>query len=126
MKFSELAKQVQERLVKEKNNLHSKNINTSYEVLVYNEAGSRFFNAKRVQSSWQDNRGSYMPFGGGSKWIIQYGEVGFLTYRNPFGEMDAELCMGRLFSKSSNGTSIPKSVGTKREVLAIIDQIGIF
>jgi hypothetical protein len=126
MKFSELAKQVQERLVKEKNNLHSKNINTSYEVLVYNEAGSRFFNAKRVQGSWQDNRGSYMPFGGGSKWILRYGEVGFQTYRNPFGEMDAELCMGRLFGKSSNGTSIPKSVGTKREVLAIIDQIGIF
>lgn len=126
MKFSELAKQVQERLVKEKNNLHSKNINTSYEVLVYNEAGSRFLNAKRVQGSWQNNRGSYMPFGGGSKWILRYGEVGFQTYRNPFGEMDAELCMGRLFSKSSNGTSIPKSVGTKREVLAIIDQIGIF
>lgn len=126
MKFSELAKQVQERLVKEKNNLHSKNINTSYEVLVYNEAGSRFFNAKRVQSSWQDNRGSYMPFGGGSKWILRYGEVGFRTYRNPVGEMDAELCMGRLFGKSSNGTSIPKSVDTKKEVLAIIDQIGIF
>ena len=55
MKFSELAKQVQERLVKEKNNLHSKNINTSYEVLVYNEAGSRFLNAKRVQGSWKSH-----------------------------------------------------------------------
>lgn len=65
MKFSELAKEVQDRLIKEKKSLHSKNINTSYEVLVYNEAGSRFFNARRVQGSWQDNRGNHMPFGGG-------------------------------------------------------------
>lgn len=126
MKFSELAKEVQERLIKERNNLHSKNINTSYEVLVYNEAGTRFFNARRVQGSWQDNRGNYMPFGGGSKWNIKYGEVGWRSFRNPVGEVDAELCMGRLFGKSSNGTQIPKSVGSKKEVLALINQIGIF
>lgn len=126
MKFSELAKEVQDRLIKEKKSLHSKNINTSYEVLVYNEAGSRFFNARRVQGSWQDNRGNHMPFGGGSKWIIQYGEIGFRTYRNPCGEVDAELCMGRVFGKASNGTQIPKSVGSKKEVLELINQIGIF
>lgn len=126
MKFSELSKEIQEKLIKEKKNIRSKNINSSYEVLVYNEAGSRFFNARRVQDSFQDNRGNYMPFGGGSKWNIQYGEIGFRTYRNPCGEMDAELCMGRLFGKAKNGTQIPKSVGSKKEVLALIDQIGIF
>ena len=126
MKFSELPKQVQETLAKEKGLLHLKKINTPYEVLVYNETGTRFFNARRVQSAWQDNNGNYMPYGGGSKWVIKYGEVGFRTCRNPFGEIDAELCMGKTFGKSKNGTVIPQSVATKKEVLALIAQIGIF
>ena len=126
MKFSELPQQIQEKLTKDKANLHLKNINTSYEVLVYNEAGTRFFNAKRVQSSWQDNNGNYMPYGGGSKWTIKYGEMGFRTCRNPFGGIDAELRMGKTFGKSKNGTVIPNSVATKKEVLALIAQIGIF
>ena len=126
MKFSELPKQVQETLTKDKGLLYLKKLNTSYQVLVYNKAGSRFFNARRVQSAWQGTNGNYMPFGGGSKWVIQYGEIGFSTYRNPFGEIDADLCMGRTFGKSSNGTSIPKYVGSKKEVLALIEQIGIF
>ena len=126
MKFSELPKQVQEKLTKDKEDLYLKKINTSYEVLVYNEDGSRFFNARRVQSAWHDNNGNYMPFGGGSEWTIKYGEMGFRTHRNPFGGIDAELCMGRTFGKSSNGTVIPRSVGTKKEVLALIAQIGIF
>ena len=101
MKFSELPKQVQEALTKEKGLLHLNlnKINTSYEVLIYNEAGTRFFNARRVQSAWQDNNGNYMPYGGGSKWVIKYGEMGFRTCRNPFGEIDAELCMGKTFGK---------------------------
>ena len=126
MKFSELPKQVQEKLTKDKEDLYLKKINTSYEVLVYNKAGTRFFNARRNQSSWQDDNGNYMPYGGGSKWTIKYGEMGFRTCRNPFGEIDAELRMGKTFGKSSNGTVIPKSVGTKKEVLALIAQIGIF
>lgn len=126
MKFSELPKQVQEKLTKDKEDLYLKKINISYEVLVYNEAGTRFFNARRNQSSWQDNNGNYMPYGGGSKWTIKYGEMVFRTCRNPFGEIDAELRMGKTFGKSSNGTVIPKSVGTKKEVLALIAQIGIF
>ena len=126
MRFSELPTKVQETLTKEKGLLHLNQINTSYEVLVYNETGTRFFNARRIQSSWQDNNGNYMPYGGGSKWTIKYGEMGFRTCRNPFGEIDAELRMGKTFGKSKNGTVIPNSVATKKEVLALIDQIGIF
>ena len=125
MRFSELPKHVQDTLAEAKCRLHLKKVNTAYEVLVYNEAGTRFFNAKRVQGSWQGN-GAYMPFGGGSKWTIRYGEMGFRSCRNPFGEIDAEMCMGRIFGKSSNGTLIPKSVATKKEVLALIAQIAIF
>ena len=126
MRFSELPQQVQDSLTTELSLLHLKQVNTAYEVLVYNKPGTRFFHARRIQSSWQDNNGNYMPYGGGSKWTIKYGEIGFRTCRNPFGEIDAELRMGKTFGKSKNGTVIPKSVGTKKEVLALIAQIGIF
>ena len=125
MRYSELPQQVQDSLTSEQSLLHLKQVNTAYEVLVYNKTGTRFFHARRVQSSWQGN-GTYMPFGGGSVWSINYGEMGFRLCRNPFGEIDAELRMGKTFGKSKNGTVIPKSVGTKREVLALIDEIGIF
>lgn len=125
MRFSELPQQVQDSLASEQSLLHLKQVNTAYEVLVYNKSGTRFFHARRVQSSWQGN-GAYMPFGGGSMWSINYGEMGFRLCRNPFGEIDAELRMGKTFGKSKNGTVIPKSVGTKREVLALITEIGIF
>lgn len=125
MRFSELPQQVQDSLTSEQSLLHLKQVNTAYEVLVYNVTGTRFFHAKRVQSSWQGN-GAYMPFGGGSEWTVRYGEMGFRTFRNPFGGIDAELRMGKTFSKSKNGTVIPKSVGTKKEVLALIAKIGIF
>ena len=125
MRFSELPQQVQDSLTSEQSHLHLKQVNTAYEVLVYNVTGTRFFHAKRVQSSWQGN-GVYMPFGGGSQWIIKYGEMGFRLIRDPFGGIGAELCMGRRFGKSKNGTVIPNSVATKAEVLALIAQIGIF
>ena len=125
MRFSELPQQVQDSLTTEKSRLHLKQVNTAYEVLMYNKAGSRYFNARRVQDSWQGN-GVYMPFGGGSKWIIKYGEMGFRLVRDPFGGIGAELCMGRRFGKSKNGTVIPNSVATKAEVLVLIAQIGIF
>ena len=125
MRFTDLPQQVQDALTSEMSHLHLKQVNTAYDVLVYNKTGTRFFHAKRVQSSWQGN-GAYMPFGGGSVWTIEYGEMGFRSCRNPFGELDAELRMGKTFGKSKNGTVIPKSVGTKREVLALIAEIGIF
>ena len=125
MRADELPKEVQETLAEAKGRLHLKQVNTAYEILMYNKAGSRYFNARRVQDSWQGN-GVYMPFGGGSRWVIRYGEMAFRTHRNPFGGIDAEMCFGRAFGKSSNGTVIPKSVGTKKEVLALIAQIGIF
>ena len=125
MKFSELPLAVQESLADAKNRLHLKQVNTAYEILVYNKTGTRYFNARRVQDSWQGN-GVYMPFGGGSKWAIKYGEIGFKTHRDPFGGIDAELGMGRRFEKSANGTVIPQFVASKREVLALLTAIGIF
>ena len=125
MHFTELPQEVQETLAMAKSRLHLKQVNTAYEVLRYNKNGTRYFHARRVQGSWQGN-GVYMPFGGGSKWSIRYGEMGFRTHRNPFGGIDAEMCMGRAFGKSSNGTIIQQSVATKRDVLELLAKIGIF
>lgn len=125
MKFSDLPLAVQESLADAKSRLHLKQVNTAYEVLLYNKTGTRYFSARRVQGSWQGN-GVYMPFGGGSKWAIKYGEIGFKTHRNPFGGIDAELGMGRRFGKSANGTVIPQFVASKRDVLALLAAIGIF
>ena len=125
MRAKELPIEVQETLAEAKDRLHLKQVNTAYEILMYNKAGTRYFNARRVQGSWQGN-GVYMPFGGGSQWIIKYGEMGFRLIRDPFGGIGAELCMGRRIGKSANGTVIPSSVNTKQDVLALLAKIGIF
>ena len=66
-----------------------------------------------------------MPFGGGSEWTLQYGCIGFSRKKQVMG-YDYELCRGKTYSKSANGTIIPASVKTKKEVLSIAKAIGIF
>ena len=125
MKFSELPIDTQQRLNDERSKLSNRSINNANEVLLYNQSGSRFFSARRHQSSWQDDKGNYMPFGGGSEWTVRYGCVGFARKKQVIG-YDHELAEGKLYSKSSNGTVIPSSVKTKKEVLSIAKSIGIF
>lgn len=125
MKFSELPIDTQQRLNDERSILSNRLINNANEVLLYNQSGSRFFSARRHQSSWQDDKGNYMPFGGGSEWTVRYGCVGFARKKQVIG-YDYELVEGKLYSKSSNGTVIPTSVKTKKEVLSIAKSIGIF
>lgn len=124
-KFNELPVEVQERLKNEQLNLCNCSFNNSYEILIYNQSGTRFFRAKRYQNSWQDNKGNYMPFGGGSQWIIKYGCMGFI-YKKQIMGYDYELTYGTCYNKSKNGTIIPNSVKTKKEVIEIIKSIGIF
>lgn len=126
MKFSELSIEWQEQLTKDRKELAGRNINTSYEVVRYNAAGTRYFRARRVQKSWNDDKGNSMPFGGGSYWTVAYGAVQFRAYRNCMGEREYELCDGNKYSKSANGTVIPSRVATKKEVLEILKAIAIF
>lgn len=125
MKFSELPIDTQQRLNDERLKLSNRSINDAYEVLLYNQSGSRFFYARRHTRPWQDDKGNYMPFGGGSEWTVQYGCIGFARRKQVIG-YDYELVKGKLYSKSSNGTVIPSSVKTKKEVLSIAKSIGIF
>lgn len=125
MKFSELPIEAQQKLNSERIDLHNHSINSAYEVLLYDKSGRRFFHARRRQYTWNDDKGNYMPFGGGSEWMIKYGCIGFSRIKQVMG-YDYELVRGKVYSKSANGTIIPASVSTKKEVLSIAKAIGIF
>lgn len=126
MKLSELPEDVQLKLHNSMIDLKNHEINTSYEILKYNEQGTRYFYANRIQKSWSDNKGNYMPFGGGSEWAIKYGAVQFRSYLDPMRCVEYELYKGKTYSKSLNGTIIPKSLNAKKDVLNLIDEINIF
>lgn len=125
MKFNELPIEIQQRLNSERLELCKYPINSAYEILLYNQAGTRYFYARRHQSSWYDDKGNYMPFGGGSEWSIKYGCVVFSRERQVIG-FDYELRHGKCYSKSANGTVIPVSVKSKQEAINIAKAIGIF
>lgn len=126
MNFSDLPQAIKDRLNIEVLDLCNHNTNTPYEVLLYNEQGSRYFYARRICESWSDDKGNYMPFGGGTKWKICYGRVQFKAYKNPVGEKDYELVDGLTYTKSANGTNIPSYLKTKKDVLELIKNIGVF
>ena len=126
MKFDELPKLVQESLTADRAKLSKRNFHSAYEVLAYNPEGTRYFRARRVCHSWQDDKGHSMPFGNGTHWTIAYGAVQFRAYRNPFNITDYELCDGKRYNRSMNGTEIPAQVATKKEVMDIVSKIGIF
>lgn len=127
MLLSDLDQKVQEKLLKERAELSTKwHKNTPYEVSFTNLEGTRFFKAVRKQDSWSDDKGNYMPYGGGSHWYICYGKILWATERDPFGEKTYYWKKSnQTFGKSSNGTVIPKLVATKKEVMDIAKQIGI-
>lgn len=127
MLLSDLDQKVREKLLKERAELSTKwHKNTPYEVSFTNLEGTRFFKAVRKQDSWSDDKGNYMPYGGGSRWYISYGKILWATGRDPLGgEKYFWKRTSQLFAKSSNGTVIPKSVATKNEVMDIAKQIGI-
>lgn len=126
MKLSELPADVQQHLAKQRNELSGKRINTAYRVELYNADGTRYFEAIRRCKSWSDDKGNYMPFGGGTHWIVRYGAVQWTTRIDPLGGKAYELCNGKQYGKSANGTEIPKSLKTKKDVLELVNRIGIF
>ena len=126
MKLSELPAEVQQQLAKQRNELSGKRINTAYRVELYNADGTRYLEAIRRCKSWSDDKGNYMPFGGGTYWIVRYGAVQWTTRKDPLGGKAYELCNGKQYGKSANGTEIPKSLKTKKDVLELVNRIGIF
>ena len=103
-------------------------VNTSYCVTFVNAEGTRYFAAYRRQHSWNDDKGNYMPFGGGSYWMCRYGKIKWDRTKQPLGNgYDYEWVLtSECFSKSTNGTEIPSEVQNKKQALEIAKQIGIF
>ncbi len=124
--FDELPVNVQKRLNEEREELKGKVFNTPYRVHLCSIDGRRYFYARRCCMSWGDDKGHSMPFGGGTYWVLSYGAIQFRRVRTPAGTWDYELCDGKTFGRSANGTVIPQTVETKKEVRAIIKSIGIF
>lgn len=126
MNFSDLPLEIQLRLQREREALGGKALDTAYEVLRYNATGTRYFRARRVCKSWADDKGNSMPFGGGSYWTVAYGAVQFRIIKDAMGRKDYELCEGKRFSKSANGTFIPNRVETKAQVKELLSNLEIF
>lgn len=128
MNISELDLEIQNKLLSSRKELHNEwKRNTQYEVVFTNIEGTRYFRAMRKQLSYSDNKGNYMPFGGGSIWHVRYGcivwnrEVNFRVEEYKWIESSRKI-----FNKSSNGTIVPSRLKTKKEVLELAKRIGIF
>lgn len=113
MKFSELPIDVQERLNENSSTCQTEHqYRISYLLIQYGR-NTLFFSTTGLKP-WNDDKGHYMPFGGGTSWVIRYGCVQFKLVRNPMGQIDYELCNGKVYGKSANGTIIPNSLPNKR------------
>lgn len=126
MKLDDLDIKIKNELLEQRKELCSKwKQNSAYDICFTNTDGTRYFKAKRVVLSWNDDKGHYMPFGGGTYWQIRYGKIKWATEKNPIGGTVYVWVQSReTFSKSANGTVIPNEVKTKKEVLEIAKQIG--
>lgn len=121
-KLSELQEDIQKGLRDERLNLHETwKRNDAYYVCFTNEEGTRYFQAVRVSLPSQ-----YYRFGGGSYWEVRYGKILWDCKPAPMGNLKEYFwsMSGKIFHKSSNGTIIPTTVDTKKEVLEIAKSIG--
>lgn len=86
MKLDDLDIKIKNKLLEQRKELCSKwKQNSAYDICFTNTDGTRYFKAKRVVLSWNDDKGHYMPFGGGTYWQIRYGKIKWATGKNPIG-----------------------------------------
>lgn len=124
MKFGELPQAVQNKLKADHEQLPNHRVNTAYTIELYNAAGTRYFIAQRRCRCWNDTKGNYMPFGGGSYWTVSYGKVQVRAYKSCMGTQEYELFNGKRFNKSVNGIVIPAELDTKKQVIELIKKLG--
>lgn len=80
MKLDDLDIEIKNELLEQRKELCSKwKQNSAYDICFTNTDGTRYFKAKRVVLSWNDDKGHYMPFGGGTYWQIRYGKIKWTT-----------------------------------------------
>ena len=59
MKFCDLPIDTRQRLNCERLNLHNRSINSAYEVLLYNQLGTRYFHARRQEGSFEYSKSDW-------------------------------------------------------------------
>ena len=127
MKLNELPQEIQDKMRDERKSLvKTWHRNDPYYICFVNEDGTRYFEASRHCYDWSNDRGAYMPFGGGSYWTISYGKIKWKSYTDLGETCYKWVCSSETFGKAANGTEIPKRLDTKKEVLAVAKAIGIF
>lgn len=129
MTFNELPQDKQQALIDSRKTLYVKmREDTGYRVVRVNKTGTRFFEAQRRQIAYTGNPCGYMRFGGGSYWVIYYGEIRWRAVRHPMGnDYDCVwICSHKHLFGSRNGVQIPGRLNTKKEVMALIDKLEIF
>jgi len=118
MKFYELPLEWQEKLSEERPKLHKRNHIGKSSVILYNEEGTRFFYASYCSGMWR---------GDCPRWYVNYGAVQFARKYDDTGRgVEYEWRWGKKYTQSANGTDIPRWVRTKKDVLELVEKIGIF
>lgn len=132
MKLNELPQEIQDKLIADREEWKGKLASGAYYVTAYNKNGTRFFSATRRCVGWQDTKsGNSMPFGGGTYWIVKYGEMRWVhrKLRNPLGEVEHVYewvpgpCYGRVTMTTGESIEIPSQLATKKEVMALLKKL---
>lgn len=122
-KLAEMTEQEQAYIRKEWDRLCARaNVNTSESVFIQ-KADGHFFKATRGRIAANRYTGC-----AGGYWAVRYGICNRWGFKkNPFGEYDPEP-MNKYFTglKKADGThvQIPSYIHTKKEVLALAEQLG--
>lgn len=132
MKLNELPQEIQDKLIADREEWKGTITSGGYSVAAFNKQGTRYFSAIRRCVSWQDTKtGNSMPFGGGSYWIVKYGEMRWVhrKLRNPLGEVEHEYewvlgpHYGSVVTKNGEHIEIPDQLATKKEVMALLKKL---
>lgn len=109
--IKELPDKMAERLRNEITKDAGEMVNTGVEVRLVSADGRREFYAKRHSDRWS----------GSSMWSVRYCKRGYGVVKECIG-YGFGIVRTR-FGRTADGTTIPKSVGYKKDVMAIIEHI---
>lgn len=126
MNLRDLAANVRNELIEKRKRLcENWKQNEKNDICFTNTEGTRYFRAKRIFVSWSKKNAGNMKYGGGTYWRISYGKIKWVVRTDKSGKKKYLWVETNLtFTKSLNGTIIPKDVKSKTEVLDITKQIG--
>lgn len=122
MLLTDLPQEIQDNLKEERLQLKDKWRENSHKTISFtNEEGTRYFYAYRYYPAGRTRRK-----GEKTHWVIRYGKILWDSAKQVMGN-DRDyfwVRSSKVFGKSSNGTIIPRTVDTKKEVLEIAKSIG--